>query len=499
MKFDCLLAQSNLYEVSDYGAVPDSSIINTKAIQSAIDDCSKMGGGKVHFKQGKWLSGTLILKDNVTLSIDEGTVLQGSPQISDYSVIEPFNDGGGAKMGYFFVGAVGAKNIGIEGKGIIDGQGKLVRQSGGGGRRPFLLRLVRCEKVSVKDLQLINSTAWTFHLFQSKDVNVSNIKINSVGLNNNDGIDIDGSQDVSIKNCEIVSDDDAICFKATTSMGCKNVLIEGVSMNTKCGAIKFGTESMGDFENIKISNCHVIYANLGGIKLFSVDGAHLHNVDIENIRMDRVSIPIMLRLGGRLKVFKQGDTIHEVGTLSDVHIKNIMVGEATSTGLLISGIPGHNIEGVSIENVNVHLRGSGISNDVKLPIDEKITAYPDPSMFGKLPAFGMFMRHASDIAIKNVQMTILSKIDKRSAIVIQDVEKIRLNNWELPFTNSEMALISIDSSKGVTITGINESGGTSQTFLSVNGKESKDIKIDKSIMGEIKLSEGVSADVIKKL
>ena len=153
---------------------------------------------------------------------------------------------------------------------------------------------------------------------------------------------------------------------------------------------------------------------------------------------------------------------------------------------------------VSIENVKIHFNGGGNINDVKLPLEEKINAYPNTNMFGNIPAYGMFMRHASNTNIKNIKMT-MSKSEKRFAIFTQDVEKINLNNWELPFVDTGLALISLESSKDLTISGFKETGGKSQKFLSVNGNETKGIKIDKSIIGEIILGEGVYSEAVKKM
>ena len=122
----------------------------------------------------------------------------------------------------------------------------------------------------------------------------------------NDGIDIDGCQDVQIKDCDITSGDDALCFKTTSSkMACRDIVVSGMRLKSSQGAIKMGTESMAPFENIKISDCYIYETNNGGIKLLTVDGAHLRNVEISNIAMDEVKTPILIRLGSRLSVFQE--------------------------------------------------------------------------------------------------------------------------------------------------------------------------------------------------
>src|SRR5689334_12689104 len=135
-------------DVTKYGAKGDSTTLNTAFIQHAIDDCSKSGGGKVIFPAGKYLTGTIIFKDNVTLRLEKNAVILGSTNVEDYQNIDPFTDGLGVDVGWALVGAAGAKNIGIEGEGAIDGQGSKLKaqhiltdtrpESQRWGRRPFL-------------------------------------------------------------------------------------------------------------------------------------------------------------------------------------------------------------------------------------------------------------------------------------------------------------------------------------------------------------------------
>src|SRR4051812_33303925 len=213
---------ANNVTVTSFGAVGDGTTLNTPFIQKAIDECNSTGGGKVIFPQGKFLSGTLVLKDNVTLHFEKGSWLLGSTDINDYRNLDPFTEGLGIDVGWALVVAVDAHNVGIEGEGAIDGQGSQLKarhiiedtrpEGQRWGRRPFLLRIVRCTGVNVKDITLNSAAAWTSHYFQSTKVRIENVKIVSVGVAHNDGIGIDGCQDVKILNCDVVSGDDALVF-----------------------------------------------------------------------------------------------------------------------------------------------------------------------------------------------------------------------------------------------------------------------------------------------
>jgi polygalacturonase len=215
--------------------------------------------------------------------------------------------------------------------------------------RPFLLLCLRSTAVSIEGISLVNSSAWTMHVFQCSDLTISHIRIRSLGLANNDGIDIDSSQRVHVEGCAIETGDDAICLKTTSGKPCKDITVKGCTMTTRCAAFKIGTESAGDFSAIRVSDCHVVEASLGAIKILSVDGANIHDVLVERMQVDDADTPIFLRLGARGRTFRPRDVGRPPGTLSNVVIRNIDVKHACRIGILISGIPGRVIEDVTLD------------------------------------------------------------------------------------------------------------------------------------------------------
>jgi polygalacturonase len=192
------------------------------------------------------------------------------------------------------------------------------------------------------------------------------------------------------------------------------------------GRIKFGTESNGGFKNITISNCVFDYCR--GLALETVDGALLEDVTISNITMrDIVNSPIFLRLGARMR----GPAGASVGALRRVLISNVMVYNADSHfSTLITGLPGHAIEDVKLNNIRIYYRPiDSPATKIQTLVPEYEKAYPEPQKFGVLPAYGFFIRHVKDIALNNVEISLLGK-ESRPAFVVDDVKGITMRNVE---------------------------------------------------------------------
>jgi polygalacturonase len=425
-------ASAKTVDVTKAGAVADGVTINTAAIQKAIDDCSAGGGGTIRFPAGRYVTGTILLKDNVILRLDKNAVLLGSTNAADYRNLDPFKAGDGIPQGHALIVATGASHVGVEGAGMIDGQGRELKAVQSRYTvRPFLMRWLHCTNVVVKDVHLVNPGAWTMNFFQTRDATVERVTIRArdSGLVNNDGIDLDSCEDIRIRDCDIESGDDALCLKATSPLPCRDIAASGCKLSTKCNAIKLGTESLGDFENIRISDCQIRNTGMAGIALYSVDGAHLHNVTLAGITMDGVAVPISIRLGARLKTFRAGDTPKPPGILRDVTIKNLRATGARQIGLLINGITNHPVENLTLENIRIELAGGGELADAQIQLPEKESAYPEYNMFGQtMPAYGIYARHIRGITFKNVRTTV-TKPDARPAAVLVDVERVTPANF----------------------------------------------------------------------
>jgi polygalacturonase len=314
-------------------------------------------------------------------------------------------------------------------------------------------------------------------------------------------MDIDGCQDVTIKDCDVISGDDALCFKTTSSkMACKDIVVSGLRLKSGQGAIKIGTESMAPFQNIKISQCYIYDTTNGGIKLLSVDGANISNVQISDITMVEVKTPILIRLGARLSVFrKDQDTQQPIGTLENVTIKNVKAKAADNaqlmppSGILITGIPGHDIKNLTLENIEINLAGGGSNENARQVVPEAIDKYPEVKTFGPLvPAYGVWARHVDGLKLNNVKFT-LSHNDLRPAFICEDGKNVELNNWTIPETTGAQAVIRLENVAGAHINN-NTVTGSADAFVRVEGSTSRDVHILKNKIPGIPKKVELSAD-----
>lgn len=442
------------FDIRDFDAVGDGRALNTRAVQTAIDACHRDGGGVVRIPAGDYVIGTIRLKDNITLSLDHGAGLLGSTNKADYPAegLDDPREGGPHCLIY----ARDATNITIEGLGVIDGRGsagnfpRLRIRGRNTGLRPRLLRFTNCDRVTFSGVTYRRPAFWGLHLVDCHNLHFNGVTLRFRNNNfNNDGLDLDGCENVLIENCDIDSGDDAICLKSSQNP-CRNIIVRNCRVASNTAALKFGTSSRGGFLDVKVTNCLFHDSPMGAIKLQLVDGGRLENVAISRIAMEDVGNPIFIRLGNRGKTFDGSREKAPVGTLKNVHIRDVVAtvtiedrekaaravykrlkvdkspgvtdAEKSRAGpIMITGIPGHCVENVTLENVTISFPGHGTAADAKREVPEDEDRYPEQYFFGVLPAWGAYIRHARSIEFINVNLTTRAK-DARPRLRLEDVE-----------------------------------------------------------------------------
>lgn len=450
--------------ILDLGAQPDGKTLNTSFIQEAIDKVNEAGGGKVIIPNGTFLSGSVELKSNVNLFLEDNAILLGSTHFHDYRRLKSWRA---------IILAESAENIKITGKGTIDGQGETLalemdslfhvgaidigytfrRMRPGEGDRPQILNISNCKNVEVRDVEIRNSASWVQTYKKCEGVIIDNIKVNSTTYWNNDGMDIDDCNNVTITNCFVNSADDGICLKSHDRESFNNnIYIANCVVRSSASAIKFGTASFGGFKNIKIENIVVYDTYRSAIAIESVDGGHIENVEVNNITATNTGNGIFIRLGER-----RPD--HGPGILKNVSITNVRVEIPFEQPDLyynlrgpelpffhnpfpnsITGIEGHYVENVVLKDITISHPGRASKGYAHVPlyrlagVPEARADYPEFHMFQELPSWGFYVRHVKGLTFENVNLKVRED-DFRPALVFDDVSQLELNNVELSSEN----------------------------------------------------------------
>jgi hypothetical protein len=397
-------------------------------------------------------------------------------------------------------------NVSISGKGIIDGQGqelmldifkklrsgelkqdtiwKVKRPNG----RALILEFNACREVSISGISLKNSSEWVQDYRECDGVTIDGIKVQSTTYWNNDGLDITDSKNVRITNCFINSADDGICLKSDNpKSACENVYIENCTVRSSANGLKFGTTSAGGFKNVKVRNLTVFDTYRSAIALESVDGGTMEGIDIRDVVGKNTGNAIFIRRGHRNKT-------GQVGTLRGIYIANVKVevpllkpdqgyplegppdhlrpGEDKMpkrpssfhiyghpylpynlVPASITGVPGYPVQDVTLENIEISYGGRADKSIAHIPLNalpsvpENEAGYPEFSMFGELPSWGFYVRHAEGIRFKNVTLRYVAE-DFRPAMIFDDAKAIELSDVAIP-TAKEMPVILLNNTKEV--------------------------------------------------
>lgn len=469
---------ANDVNVTDFGAVSDGETLTTHALQQAIDRCANTGGGTVTVPVGTYLTTTLYLRSNVNLHIRKGAVILGATAPEAYPGA-PGRTGGAA-----LIQADSIHNAAITGLGTINGQG-FKKYFSTSGPRFRNIRLYQCRDITVKDVTLRNASNWNFRIFKSEGVIVRGVRIYSFANENNDGIDIDG-KNITISDCIIDTDDDALCLKSDDpDFLVENVTISNCVIASNCNAIKFGTSSHRGFKNISISNCVIRRPSeaaqrhwssiqgvtsdttvISGLALEVVDGGVMNQVTISNISMTGVQTPLFIRLGSR----------GGPGTLKNVLISNITATNESLMSSSITGIPGSYVENVRIENVILNNKGTGTLKEANASVPEKEKSYPENRSLGySLPAYGLYARHVKNLSVRNFHLR-LKNPDARPAVMLDDCHHVRLEDFSADTPLEKEPLIRLVQSEDVTISGY-QSTEAIPNFLRAEGANSHNIKL----------------------
>ena len=293
---------ARVYNVRDFGAKGDGVTVDTAAVQAAVDACHRDGGGTVLVPAGVFHIGTIELKSNVTLHVAAAGKLLGSTDGKQYHGVDAIPTSGDSTLGdghWALIFAVEARNVTVEGPGLIDGQGlqfhAAVRgetpPSGlGGNRRPYLLLFYHCQNLTVRDIDLFRSAYHSVRVIESNYVHMDGLHIYNRVTGNNDGFHFISAQHVTVSNCIVQSQDDACALFGS----CQFVTITNCSFSTRWSVFRFGG---GVAQNIAVSNCLLHQVFGCPIKMHCGPGSRFENMSFSNLVLQEVTGPINISVG----------------------------------------------------------------------------------------------------------------------------------------------------------------------------------------------------------
>lgn len=480
------------FDVTHYGAKANAIEKDTTSIQKAIDEAG-LYRGRVYFPPGNYLSGTLHLRSNILLELSAGATLIGSLDENDFDPRETleFDSHADQETSCFrhsLIFGENLTNVSVAGSGKIDARG--ARRGG-----PKIIALRNCRQISIRGISLCGAANYNLSFLGCERIDIQYITILNGFV---DGIDLDCCRYVTIANCYVETRNDAICLKASMALGHKQstekVTISNCILTTTRNGFKLGTESVGDFRNIILNDCLILHRPeifeekpAAGIALMSVDGGVMESIFVSNVVMEDVRVPIFIRLGHR---GRGGEG--SIGALKDVSISNIIATRA-EIAALIAGIPDGRVGRISINNLFVSLLGDGRAVDRSREVGEEIATDPSASMFGRLPAHGLFCRHVENLRLSQIELT-LEDDDARPALIVEDATGLDLICFRPSGGLGQESTVWLRDVRGGSLSG-SRAGPSTGVFLRLSGAATENIRIQANDFRDAEVAFQIDRDI----
>jgi polygalacturonase len=477
------------FDVRRFGAVADGVTKNTDAIRQAIDAAAEAGGGTVYFAPGDYLTGPIRLKDNLTLFIDAGATLRFSDAFDDYLPMVRSRWEGTEVMNFSpLLYADGVKNVAIEGRGTIDGQGKawwdfflelkagkkrtgawdtsskwqqeFARQNPKlelpedpdrlkmGFLRPPLLQFLNSENISIRGVSIVNSPFWTLNPVYCDNITVEGVTIyNPEDGPNTDGINPESCRNVRISNCHIDVGDDCITIKSgrdaearRINRPAENYTISNCTMRRGHGGVVIGSEMSGGVRRIAITNS-VFDGTDRGIRLKSTRG---RGGVVEDVRVSNVVMRDIREQAIVLNLFYTDVPAEPLSERTprfrNIHFSGITAHAEQAAKLL--GLPEAPLENVSFSDV-------------------RITAKK-----------GFVITDARDIELSSVRVD----VEEGPAVSATRTERLQLFDVDASTPRAGTPVVALTDVKGAWVHGCFAPPAT-DVFLSVRGRASEAISV----------------------
>jgi len=409
------LGVASPFNVRAHGAVGDGQTLDSPAIQSAIDSCAAQGGGTVYLPSGQYLTGSLFLRNNISLHLDSGATILGSEDPDDYPIIHSRWEGKHQDTYAPLITGQNLNNVSVVGRGTIDGRGsiwwKAKKDNTLKHPRPRLISFSDCTNVLIEGITAINSPSWTINPVHCQNVNIRGITIiNPADSPNTDGINPDSCRLVRISDCYVSVGDDCITIKSGTEhenpdryAPCRDITITNCTLERGHGGVVIGSEMSGGVKNVVISNCVFIGTDRGiRIKSRRGRGGAIEDIRVSNLIMDGVLCPFTMNLYYHIGVRGNTDISDKsprsvddtTPRLRRIHFSHITAREVKHAAGFLYGLAEMPLEDISFTDISISIS------------EEADSGYPE--MADDIPSMsqaGFFIRNARHLRLDNVEVT----------------------------------------------------------------------------------------------
>jgi polygalacturonase len=495
------MIQTTLFNVADFGAVPDGSKLCTDSFREVINACAAAGGGTVYIPSGMFLTGPIQLRSNVSLYLDTGARVIFSPNKDDYPLIDSRWEGVERQVYCPQIFGSGLENIAVVGQGVFDGQGdywwNLFRDKKLEYPRPKLISFENCSNIKIEGITLLNSPSWTLNPIRCQNVTIHQVMIkNPADSPNTDGINPESCQNVHISNCHLDVGDDCITLKAGTEkilnkVPCENVTISNCTMIHGHGGVVIGSETSGDIRNVVISNC-VFEGTDRGIRIKSRRGRGgvIEDVRANNLIMKNVICPFALYMfyecgeGGTEKAVwdKEPYPVNKMTPVyRRIHFSNITATDVSASAGFIYGLPEMPISDITFDNVFITMAENAN------PGVPAMMSYLEP-----MKRNGLFCCNTKNVYVNNLHIT--GNIGP--AFSIQKTENLELARCSAQMADWSQPVIHLEQVIGALIHGCKVEQEM-ETFLELSGQQTQQIEIigNSRFIGEeqVRLTNGAQS------
>ncbi|CAG0936499.1 Polygalacturonase [Thermoflexales bacterium] len=474
--------QGGVFNVRAYGALGDGQTLDTAAIQAAIDACYQQGGGTVTVSAGNFVTGSIALRDNITLNLEAGAVLLGSEDLNDYPILNGRWEGAEQPTYASLITGTQLQNIAVVGRGTIDGRGaqwwrrftdKTLEYA-----RPRLIAFTNCTNVLIEGITAINSPSWTINPVRCENVTIHRVSIiNPADSPNTDGINPDSCRMVRVSNCYVSVGDDCITIKAGVETEdrdkrapCENVTITNCTMAHGHGGVVIGSEMSGGVRNVVISNCVFIGTDRGlRFKSRRGRGGVVEDIRISNIVMTDVLCPLTMNLyyacgawGDTQVSDKQAQPVTErTPQFRRIHLSHITAREVKYAAAFLYGLAEMPVEDITLSDISISLAAEAEAGYPEMADDMDL-----------MQRAGFFVRNARGLSLHHVEVNGQSG----AAFRLIDSSEVELNGCATRTPDPNHPIVQLDNVDHAFVHGCRANSDT-RVFLHVDGARSRDIAL----------------------